>query len=80
MKASYTTMDRAQQAGKLRLSTWFNSDTSQHLFGIEANLAYGKWAHVVGFDKRLLLFSSRQEAKEGIARIQFEAERVKQSA
>jgi hypothetical protein len=48
---------------KHRVHQWINTETMEPLFGIQANIAYGKWAHVVA-DNKPLLFTTRAEAAE----------------
>lgn len=51
---------------KHRVHQWINTDTLEPMFGIQANLAYGKWAHVTvpaeGGKRTPLLFSDRKGA------------------
>ncbi len=51
---------------KHRVHDWINIDKLEPLFGIQANVAYGKWAHVVQNGKPIL-FDTRAEAKAKIA-------------
>lgn len=39
---------RVDKSRKHRVHQWMNSETLEPMFGIQANLAPGKWAHVVG--------------------------------
>lgn len=48
---------------KHRVHTWMNTETMEPLYGIQANVAYGKWAHVVAGNKPLL-FDSKIEAAQ----------------
>lgn len=73
MAVKFTTMDRAQQCEKMRIHAWINIETGEPQFSIEANVAYGKWAHVLGFDKQPLFFAKKVDAKDGIRRIKDEA-------
>jgi len=46
-----------------RVHQWIDTETMEPLFGVQANVAYGKWAHVV-VDNSPLLFKTKEEAKE----------------
>jgi hypothetical protein len=55
-----------------RVHQWINSETLEPMFGVQANLAYGKWAHVVvpaavqPAPNVPLLFKTRAEANAWI--------------
>lgn len=56
---------------KHRVHQWINAETTEPLFGIQANLAYGRWAHVVvpsadGAKRTPLIFQTKQEAQQWI--------------
>lgn len=54
---------RANYTRKHRVHTWFNADTQKPQYGIEAHIEYGKWAHVVDDDGKLMLFDDKNAAK-----------------
>jgi hypothetical protein len=54
---------------KLRVHTWINTKTLEPFYGIEANVRYGEWAHVLR-ENRVLIFLSKEEAKAEIKRLQ----------
>lgn len=46
---------------KHRVHQWVNTKTLEPIFGVQANVEYGKWAHVVE-NNTPLLFATRNEA------------------
>jgi hypothetical protein len=54
---------------KMRVHTWINIKTLEPFYSIEANVRYGEWAHVLR-DRKVLFFSSKEEAKAEIKRLQ----------
>ena len=59
---------RVDKSRKHRVHQWMNTDTLDPVFGIQANLAPGKWVHVIGPSKddpsvySPLLFATESEA------------------
>lgn len=54
---------RVDKTRKHRIHEWINTDTLEPLFGIEANVAYGKWVHVANDNGTPMFLPSRDEAK-----------------
>lgn len=47
---------------KHRAHQWVNTETLEPIFGVQANVEYGKWAHVLE-NNAPLLFATRSEAE-----------------
>lgn len=58
-KPTFTSIDKTQ---KHRVHMWVNTKTLEPLYGIQANVKYGVWAHVVD-GSTLLLYPTKDEAK-----------------
>lgn len=52
---------KAMQGRKHRVHQWVDTTTLEPLFGIQVNVEYGKWAHVVEGSSPLL-FPTKGEA------------------
>lgn len=46
---------------KHRVHNWINTTTLEPMYGVQCNVTYGLWAHVVD-GKQLVLFESRDDA------------------
>lgn len=56
----------AKKNVKMRVHNWIDIDTMQPKFGVQANVAYGKWVHVIN-GSSLVLFDDRKDASAFIA-------------
>ena len=68
MGIRFVRLDSAKKLSKFRVHTWMNTETFEPMYGIEANVDYGVWAHVVDGNTPMM-FCSKATAKAEIKQL-----------
>ncbi|THK38092.1 hypothetical protein EHS39_11410 [Ensifer sp. MPMI2T] len=68
MNVRFVRRETAEKLSKFRVHTWMDTNTFEPVYGVEANVDKGKWAHVVA-DCTPLLFNTAAEAKAEIKKL-----------